>query len=64
MKERISRLALKVAAILSSITIVIAVEPYFKLSGDFEFEFGRPEVVAPLHDSETTISAPMLLEVE
>ena len=62
MKERISRLALKVAAILSSITIVIAVEPYIKLSGTFDLEFGRPEAVQVLHNSEA-LPAPMILEV-
>ena len=62
MKERVAKLALKVAAILSSITIVIAVEPYFKLRGNFEFEFGRSEVVQSLHEVET-VPAPMILEV-
>ncbi len=64
MKERLSKLALKVAALISSLTIVIAVEPYVKVKGNFEVEFGRPEVVASLHDSETTIAAPILLEIE
>lgn len=63
MKERVSKLAIKVAAILSSITIVIAVEPYFKLSGNFEFEFGRSEVVAPLHGS-GLVAAPIMLEIK
>lgn len=62
MREKLSRLALKVAAILSSITVVVAVEPYIKLSGNFELEFGRPDVeVQSLHNSD--MIAPDLLEI-
>jgi len=69
MKERVTRLALKVVALISSLTIVIAVEPYIKLKGNFEVEFGRPEVtqsvdVQSLHEVEATMSAPTVLEVE
>jgi len=64
MKERVSKLALKIAALLSSITVVVAVEPYIKLKGNFEVEFGRPEAVQSLHNSEQLLSAPAMLEIK
>lgn len=65
MREKIAKLALKIAALLSSLTIVIAVEPYIKLKGNFEIEFGRPgveqvKVVQSLHNYELE---PPVLEV-
>lgn len=61
MKERLSKLALKIAAVLSSITVVIAVEPHIRLKGNFELEFGRPEGVQSLHNS--SIAAPDMLRI-
>lgn len=65
MKERLSRLALKVVAILSSVTIIITVEPYIKFSGQFEIEFGRDRAdVQSLHNSEQAPEAPAMLRIE